>query len=127
MKDLITQELEKHGIKPNPQKQTITDAKSSATVLEKAEQDEIEQLIQEHEAPKPKKRVVVELTEDEISHLKRQADNLGIDWKTHFHHLIYEAVFKKRIGESYINTPSQYRETITAPSSNSTVRVIDNG
>ena len=58
MKDLITQELEKHGIKPNPQKQTTTDAVTSATVKEKVEQDEIEQLIQEHEAPKAKKRVV---------------------------------------------------------------------
>ena len=113
-KELIEQELQKLGIKPNPKKEVqVTDANSvSPTVLEKAEVEEMEAKIK---SLHKKATFSLKLDGDQINQLERLAAGTGRNWKEELQHQIESKIFHQKIGQAKISRPSN-TTLITAPS-----------
>ena len=112
--DIIKQELAKHGVAPNPQKEvTVTDANAGRPdVRTLREREEVEEKIK---ALQKKATFTYKLDGDQITQLERLAAGTGRSWKEELRAQIEEKIFAQKIGLPKISRPSN-TTLITGPS-----------
>lgn len=111
--ELIQQELEKLGIKPNPQSEVkATDAATSTSEKEKQDVADIEKKIKQLQR---KATYQIKLDANQLEQLERLAAGTGRSWKEELTHQLETKVFQQKIGQAKISRPSN-TTLVTGPS-----------
>ena len=111
-KQIIAEELAKHGVKPVSAKEESQPEGVPEPV--KAEVRLPSPEITSTVEPK-KTKVTLHLTDAEVAGLTREAKLIGITWETHLGDLVME-LLDKRVAKTLINGPSFASKRITGPS-----------
>lgn len=112
-KQIIAEELAKHGVKPVSKEESQPEPSVGAPeplAEVRLPTPEITSVVE------PKKtKVTLQLTDQEVAGLTREAKLIGITWETHLGDLVME-LLDKRVAKTLINAPSFATKRITGPS-----------
>ena len=114
---IIAEELAKHGVTPKsstPVNTDVEEVKPKAMSPQAATKAKVEPKVTSAVEPK-KTKVSIQLTDEEVAGLSREANLLGITWQDHLGTLVLE-MLDKRVAKTLITGPSYATKKITGPS-----------